>query len=140
MNMREILFVVATTALVGCGSSGGSGSDLQDAAMKELYESKYSSAGPGGLCDKVEDAQLSDVRIGTIARTQITGDFPKPLPAIVARHDYVCVMSGFGRKKKQDDQWVILAIDKEFGVIRCLRTGPKEFIDNLIQSCGFKDS
>ena len=132
--------MVATTALVGCGFGGGSGSDLKDAAMKELYESKYSLAGPGGLCDKVEDAKLSDVRIGTISRTNITGDLQKPLPAIVARHDYVCVMSGFGKKEIQKDQWVILAIDKEFGIIRCLRTGPKEFIDKLIQSCGFKSS
>lgn len=132
----QLVSVVAITLLSGCGHD----SDLKDRALNEIFESNYSPAGPGGLCDKVEEAKLADVRIGTISKTDITGEFPKPLPAIVARHDFVCVMSGFGIKKKDPDQWVILAIDKEFGVVRCLRTGPKSVIDSLIQSCGFRDS
>lgn len=111
---------------------------LREEALNQILKSKFSLASAGGLCDKVEDAKLADVQVGTISKTDLTGNLAKPLPAIVARHDYVCVMSAFGKKERQPDQWVILAVDSEFSMVRCLRTGPKQIIDQLKDDCGFK--
>ncbi|EKF72881.1 hypothetical protein A11A3_16410 [Alcanivorax hongdengensis A-11-3] len=141
--MLSIAFSVAALAGCGEGGAGGPGEEsaeakLQQLAMKELFDSKYSLAGPGSLCDKVEDAKLVDVRIGTISRSSITGDFASPLPAIVARHDYVCVINALAKREHYADQWVVLGIDDEFGMIRCMRTGPKNIVDEVAQRCGFK--
>ncbi len=111
---------------------------LKEYAIREIYESEYSYAGPGGICDKVEDARLSDVRIGTISRTRLTGELSAPIPAILARHDYVCVASAFAKKEREPNQWVILAVDKEFDVLRCIRTGPKDAVNAQAKACGFE--
>jgi uncharacterized protein YecT (DUF1311 family) len=133
--MKIIFFFVCS--LSSCGIFSNDESKLKAEALRELYESKYSLAGPGGLCDKVEDAKLADVQIGTIIYTNIDGKQANPLPAIVARHDYICVINHFGTKERQLNQWVILAIDQDFKQVRCLRTGLKWMIDALVEKCKF---
>lgn len=114
-------------------------SSLRAQALKELHESKYSTAA-SGLCDGgVANASLADVRIGTISTTDFTGDLKTPLPAIVARHDYICISNVRGAREHIADQWVILAIDAEFNMVRCVRTGYKDAIDGLIEQCKFRD-
>jgi uncharacterized protein YecT (DUF1311 family) len=120
-----------------CGIFSNDESKLKAEALRELYESKYSLAGPGGLCDKVEDAKLADITFGTMSDAYTVGKHANPLPAIVARHDYICVINHFGTKERQLNQWFILAIDKDFNQLRCLRTGRKEHIDVLIKECKF---
>ena len=111
---------------------------LEAAALAEIYESKYSTGKrDGGLCDSVENARLENVVIGTISRTVFTGDLAKPLPAILAQHDFVCVNRVMGSRTTDEDQWVILALDDEFEMIRCVRTGLKDTVHQLARQCGF---
>ena len=143
-KISHIIILATIVFLSACGDSkekasvAGPYDQLKELALNELYKSKYSHASPGGLCDKVENVQLVDINLGTISRTTLTGELDTPLPAIVARHDYVCVISVLGTKEREEDQWVILALDEEFGYARCVRTGSGKIIGSMIQECGFK--
>ena len=114
---------------------------LRKEAMKQLWTSQYSLAATHvDFCDPVEEAQLAEVHIGTISRSDMTGDLPKPLPAIKAKFHFVCVNRPMGKRESQDDEWVILAVDDEFSMLRCLRVGYKDTIDSISHDCGFQEA
>ena len=140
MNHPQYIFLTALLVVAtGCDylSVGGGGiqGELKDHALRQLFESKYSLTKPGGYCDHAELPRLTDIQFGTISRSPV--DLPHPIPAIIARHDFICVNDLLATKEANLDQWVILALDKEFNMVRCLRTGPRKFIDELIDQCQF---
>lgn len=135
VNTPVVLLIFILSA---CGFAGGSDSELRDLANKELATDNHSLSSPGGLCDKVENSQLNEVRIGTISTTDMTGTFAEPIPAIIARQDYVCVMS-FSGKKEQQSQWIVVALDKEFNMARCLVINDKNVVEEAARSCGFAE-
>jgi hypothetical protein len=105
---------------------------LEKAALQEIFD-----GGAGGLCDSVEEPHLDNITIGTISREGVTGDLTKPLPAIMAQHDFVCVDRATGTRTQENDQWVIVAIDDDAQLIRCLRTGLKATVQQVAQECDF---
>jgi len=136
-----INFGISSTINNNVGSSTNlTQQDLMSHALKEIYESNYSIGSPGGACDEVKDARLDNIRFGTISRTSTSDHSASPLPAIVARHDFICVNSIYAKEERDPDQWVIFAIDKKYNLSRCVRTGTKQIIDQLIMDCGFVDS
>lgn len=118
--------------------AGGVESELRALAIKQIEESEYSFGGPGGLCDKVTDKHLADVKVGTISKTQMTGTLAAPIPAIIARLEYTCVISALAKKERQNHEWVVLALDKEFGMLRCMKIGTKSVVTGIAEGCGFK--
>lgn len=113
---------------------------MKQAAMRELYNPQREVYGRQALCSRIEGAHLEDVRIGVISQTDLTGRLAKPLPAIIARHEFICVVNQLAKKDRITDQWVIMAFDDEFSMIRCFGAGLKERIDRIASECDFRDS
>ena len=112
-------------------------SRLRDLAIKDLHTGKYSGARPEALCDVVSDEVYAPISYGmTHSAPEISGE-GKPLPAIVMRHQYTCINRTFGTKEPQN-QWVILALDDEFKMVRCLRTGPLFIVFGVANTCAFE--
>ena len=136
-----LLFFFAIFGLVACQSQSSNqrqSSRLESLALDQLYSNNMSLLGPGTFCSDVEDVSLEDVRIGTISRTQLTGELAEPIPAIVARHDFVCVIAALGQKDRES-QWVILGLDEEFGMLRCIDLrDEEEEIMRSAENCGFR--
>ena len=123
-------------AKAGTGKESAVQSRLRDLAVEDLHKSKYSGARAEALCDTVSEETYDPVSYGVIRNSpEVLGDH-KPLPAVVMRHQYTCVNRTFATKDKQE-QWVILALDDEFKMVRCLRTGPLSVVAQLASTCAF---
>lgn len=86
------------------------------------------------LCDKLEDIKLLDVKVGTVNKAT---ESRKPLPAIVARVDFVCVRNIEG-SKTHIHMWEVLALDHEFDMVRCLKLSDEEdSVKKIAELCGF---
>ncbi len=120
----------------GAGKGSAIQSRLRDLAVEDLHKSKYSGARAEALCDTVSEEIYDPVSFGVIRNSpEVLGE-QKPLPAVVMRHQYTCVNRTFATKDRQE-QWVILALDDEFKMVRCLRTGPLSVVAQLANTCEF---
>ena len=110
-------------------------SEMYATAVKDLHESKFSIATKSGLCDEITNEVFDMQSYGFIGKSGATG--PRKLPALVMRHRFTCVISTLA-KKEQNEQWVIISLDEEFKIFRCLRTGSIAIVLGVAQSCEFK--
>lgn len=119
----------------GTPSVGPQQSKLREYAIRDLHESKFSTANTKtGLCDKLLD-EAYDFSFGVASPETMGG--ARALPAVVVRHHFTCVINATAQKER-NEQWAILALDEEFETLRCIRTGPPAMIVDLYQECKFK--
>jgi hypothetical protein len=130
--MKKVKIVIFTFVISLALSACGDSSELASYAKEQI-----TAFGNNDQCDKVEDLKLADVKIGTITQTPQTGVFKKPIPAIVARGDYVCLNKDRGLRTHYTDIWVVLALDSEFGKVRCLRVTDEGNAKRIAAECGF---
>ena len=111
---------------------------LRKYAIEDLHQSKFSLAKPDGLCDRVTDEEF-DFTFGAASINVDGSGNTRTLPAAVVRHRFTCVMNALAQKNKEE-QWNILALDEEFGTLRCIRTGPAVIVASNYVSCAFQPS
>lgn len=109
---------------------------LRKHAIQDLHDSKFSLAKRDGLCDRIADEEF-DFTFGTAAINVDGTEKRRMLPASVVRHGFTCVMNALAQKEREE-QWNILALDDEFQVLRCIRTGPAQIVASLYVECAFQ--
>lgn len=102
---------------------------LRQYAVRELAKGKLVE-----VCNKLLDEKI-DSTFGEMT-VKVSGTERK-LPGILVRHRYVC-QENIPATKEGGEQWAVLALDAEFDLLRCVRTGPPHDIVFQSQQCGFK--
>ena len=111
---------------------------LRKHAMEDLHQSKFSLAKRDGLCDRIADEEF-DFTFGTAAINVDGSEKRRTLPAAVVHHRFTCIMNALAQKESEE-QWNILALDDEFQMLRCIRTGPAQIVASNYVECGFQPS
>lgn len=88
------------------------------------------------MCDSLEDVKITDLVYGTVKSPEVLAENAPRIPALYAKQEFTCVMRLFGRKDREE-QWVILGLDEQFQMYRCLRVGPKKVVDQVAEQCDF---
>jgi zinc ribbon protein len=110
---------------------------LRTAAMEVVHGSngiggKVDIGGYSIGCDKVLDEQLTDIEYGTIAAGSAR------LPAMKANYLYTCISSIDGERQRQTVFWVVVGIDEEANMYRCVKVAGRPVVDEIANQCGFR--
>jgi len=130
VNKVKLIFI-ATLLTMPLQALGSNDAELISYAKKNIsiFVNQYS------LCDRLEGLKLLDIKIGTVTKAT---ESRKPLPAIIARADFVCVRNIEGSKTHMTNIWEVLAIDNEFNMVRCLKLSDEEdSVKEIAVECGF---
>ncbi|MFC7460827.1 hypothetical protein [Hydrogenophaga defluvii] len=134
------LTILLCTLISACGQTQSESkidSTLKGKAIELIKSSKFSiGKEDGGLCDSLEDVKITDLVFGTVKSPEVLAENAPRIPALYAKQEFTCVIRLFGRKDREE-QWVILGLDEQFQMYRCLRVGPKKVVDQVAEECDF---